>query len=385
VEKGSTLAADKRLSVSLYELFYFGQNRKRNMKKTFQKSLIAAAALSAMSAGFAAERATTNIIFPYISTGANAVTLITLTTPVASPAAITYRYAMKAIGAANTVGCDHQDGTSTLTANDVVQFEVSNKFVFNTAFANGDTNTGYTYSGGAGKQGFLIVNNNANVGGLLYGEAIVIDSASGLRLAYSSQSLSTDNAAIPDFGADNLGATGGPMTVSATNVPGGAAAVTHGANIVTWMNAGTTAAPIVNTGWYVVPLGTAAEMTPSGVIGGLIASYSMTDTTVGVGGQYGAYNMTEAFTSGAVKTPVRCTGYITRANMLQDGALADTAKGGMAQLVSFNGAIAAESEDLAGGAASVGGVIRNKSLVYKVQGAGSGASALGFISREASR
>jgi hypothetical protein len=233
----------------------------------------------------------------------------------------------------------------------------------------------------------LIVNNNTS-NNPLYGEAIVIDSSSGLRMVYSSQSLSTTGAADPDFGTDNAGAAGGPLVASTVVAPGVGNTITHGANIVTWMNAGTTAAPIVNTGWYVLPLGLQSEMTPSGVIGGLIASYSMTDT-LGAAGQYGAYDMVEGFTSGAVKTPVRCTGYITRANMLQDGALSNTAKGGMASLLSFNAVTAAASEDLAGGAAlGTGGVAAagpNKSLVYKIQSAGTGASAVGFISREATR
>ncbi len=341
------------------------------MKKTFQKSLIAAAALSAMSAGFAAERATTNIIFPYISTGANAVTLITLTTPVASPAAITYRYAMKAIGAANTVGCDHQDGTSALTANDVVQFEVSNKFVANTAFANGDTSVGYPYTGGANKNGFLIVNNGAV--GPIYGEAIVIDAASGLRLAYSSQGLNTTDAANPDFTINNAaGVTGGPASAN-VYLPSGAVAA-HGANVVTWLNSAA-----VTTSWFVLPLGTQAEMTPSGVIGGLIAGYSMTDT-LGAAGQFGAYNMVESFTSGGLVTTARCVGVVTRADMLMPGALANTNVGGMAVLNTYNSVAAAD-----GGPAGGTALTAHKSLVYKIQNAGTGSNAIGFISREADK
>lgn len=340
------------------------------MKKTFQKSLIAVAAMAAMSTGFAADKGTGNILFPYVSTGASAVTLITLTSPAAST--LTYRYAMKAIGAANTVGCDHQDGTSALTANDVVQFEVSNKFVTNTAFANGDTSTGYQYSGGANKNGFLIVNNT--VAGAVYGEAIVIDAASGLRLAYSSQGLNTtDSVANPDFTINNAaGVVGGPMSAPAYTPSGAAAA--HGANMVTWLNAAA-----VTTSWFVLPLGTQAEMTPSGVIGGLTAGYSMTDT-LGAAGQFGAYNMVESFTSGGLITTARCVGVVTRADMLMPGALANTAAGGMAVLNTYNSTAAADGGPAGGTAATA-----HKSLVYKIQNAGAGASALGFISREADK
>jgi len=353
------------------------------MKKTFQKSLIAAAVGVTMSGAFAASVGTSNILFPYISTGANAVTLITLVNG-GTATVPTYRYAMKAIGAANSVGCDHQDGTSALTANDVVQFEVSNKFVANTAFANGDTSVGYQYAGGANKQGFLVVNAGATVNGaagntLIYGEAIVIDAASGLRLAYSSQGLNTDfNAANPDFTVNDAGATGGPVAAAVVSPSGSTQNTAHGTNVVSWLNSAA-----VTTSWYVVPLGTQAEMTPSGVIGGLTAAYSMTDG-LGNGGQFGAYNMTEAFQSGGQLSTVRCIGAIARSDVLMPGVVTATAAGGTANLVTYNNAVS--TVNTADGAPAGGtSQTAHKSLVYKVQSAGTGANALGFISREAAR
>lgn len=349
------------------------------MKKTFQKSLIAVAALAAMSASFAADKGTSNILFPYVSTGANAVTLITLASG-GLASAPTYRYAMKTIGAANSVGCDHQDGTSSLTANDVVQFEVSNKFAANTAFANGDTSVGYNYTGGAGKHGFLIINTGvAAAMNAIYGEALVIDAASGLRLSYSSQGLNTTDttAGNPDFTLNNGGAiTGGPASAP-VYIPSGSSNA-HGANIVTWLN---TAA--VTTSWFVLPLGTMLEMTPSGAIGGLTAAFSMTDTG-GATGQFGAYNMTETFTSGGLVTSARCIGAITRSDTLMPGAISNTAAGGMAVLNTYNGGTTTALQD-GGVAGGTTGAVFHKALVYKLQSAGTGANALGFISREADK
>jgi len=345
------------------------------MKKTFQKSLLVAAmgvAALASTAVNAGSYGTTNVMFPYITTSSSAFTFITLT-GVGAAGAAHYRYAMKSTTAANSIGCEHQDGNGTLTANDVIQFEVANKVNVATALASGDTTgTAYPFTGGNDKHGYLIVNTNGLSGQTIYGEAVIIDTATGLRTAYTTGGLNTDGAANPDFSSNNTGIAGGPEPLP-TFTPSGALTV-KGTNVVTWYNAAN-----VTTSWFVVPLGTTLEMTPAGAVGGLVAGYNMGDSA-GAAGQNGAYDLNEAFHSGSIRTDVRCIGVITRANMLQPGALANTAKGGTAHLSQFNNA-AATADNAAGGTASV----PNKSLVYKLQSTSLVGGASTFVSRESVR
>jgi hypothetical protein len=326
------------------KLFYFGQNRKRNMKKTFQKSLLAAAVL-ASSASFAAEIGTTNLLFPFVSSGSSAFTFLTISngngTVGNAGGAMHYIYGMKASTATNAAGCEHSDGNGTLTANDVTQFEMSNKVNVATSLANGDTNGGFAWTGGADKSGFLIVNSNGLSGDGLYGSAVVVDTASGLKMAYSTQGLNTTNALPADFSIDNTAAVGGPEAASQLAI--GAA---NGNHMLTWY-----ATPGVTSSWYVVPLGLETLMSPSAAIGGIAASYSMYNTAGTLGG---AYDMKEAFTSGSLPAPVVCTGSLTRALLLQSGALANSNLGGMGVLATTITAAAS-------------GGTTNKSLVYSVQ------------------
>jgi len=315
------------------------------MKKTFQKSLLAAAVL-ASTASFAAEIGTTNLLFPFVSSGSSAFTFLTInngnTTVGNAGGAMHFIYGMKASTATNGTGCEHSDGNGTLTANDVTQFEMSNKVNVTTSLANGDTNGGFAWTGGADKSGFLVVNSNGLSGDGLYGSAVVVDTATGLRMAYSTQGLNTTNALPADFSIDNTAVVGGPEAASSAIVAGGG----HGNHMVTWYKS-----PDVTSSWYVVPLGLETLMSPSAAIGGIAASYSMFNTAGTLGG---AYDMKEAFTSGSLAAAVTCTGLVTRAQMLQSGALANSNLGGMALMTT---AITAAAS---GGTA-------DKSLVYSVQ------------------
>jgi len=349
------------------------------MKKTFQKSLLVAAmgaAALASTAVNAGSYGTTNVFFPYITTAFSAFTFITLA-GVGAGGAAHYRYAMKSTTAANSTGCEHQDGNGTLTANDVLQFEVSNKLNVATGIGSGDvTGTSYPFTGGANKHGYLIVNTAVPGGSLqnLYGEAVIVDTATGLRMAYTTGGLNTDGAANPDFSINNTGVAGGPEAAP-TFVPSGFVAP-KGTNVVTWYRDG---AAFVTTSWFVVPLGATLEMTPAGAVGGLIAGYNMGDSA-GAAGQNGAYDVNEAFHSGSIRTDVRCIGVITRANMLQPGALANTTTGGTAHLSTYNQLVAGDGAPAGGTAATP-----SKSLVYKMQSSPLVGGGSTFISRESIR
>ncbi len=365
------------------------------MKKTFQKSLlVAAVAASLTSAAMAAEVGQANLIFPYITTASTAFTFITITNRGANavnpdiaggnraiPVPMHFAYGVKATTAANSSACIHADGMATATANDVMQFEVSDKV--NMLPINGD-NTGVTTSvhypyTTFDRHGFLIVNSDpvtygAPAGTKLFGEAIVIDTLSGLTTAYSAKGLNSATSGNIDFTINNTAIAGGPETAPVGGAPLLVVAGLHGVNPVTWM-----ADAVATTSWFVVPLGTEQEMTPSGG-GGLTAGYNMySDLYL----QAGAYDVNEAFHSGATRTDVRCVGVINRASMLAEVPAANTRRGGSASLVTFNAATAGGvTVDGAPAGGTAAANIEHKSLVYKIQTSTAIGTAKTTVSRE---
>jgi hypothetical protein len=280
-----------------------------------------------------------------------------------------FSYGMKASTAASTTGCEHSNGNGTLTQNDVTQFEMSNKVNVATSLANGDTNGGFAWTGGADKQGFLIVNTNGAAPlstEVIYGSAVVVDTATGLRMAYSTQGLNTTSAVDADFSIDNIAVSGGPEAAVSAIAPAGAGNANH---VLTWY-----ATPSVTSSWYVVPLGLETAMTPSGFIGGINGTYSMYNTAGSLGG---AYDMKEAFTSGSLPKVVRCAGVITRADFLQSGALANSNLGGMGLLSTLTTIGAPTAANAFAGLLTTA----NKSLVYSVQSTTLLGGAQTYISR----
>ncbi|MGV8803662.1 MAG: hypothetical protein ACWA6Y_01710 [Polaromonas sp.] len=343
------------------------------MKKSFQKTLIAASvggllAVASMSASAINANGTTNLLFPYVNTATSAYTFVTVVNRGDGNAAGNYHfyYGTKAIGAANSGDCDHQDGLATTTANDVMQFEVRKALDLPTIFGD-TTSKPYYYTGGTGRNGFLIVNsaaadNPAAINASLYGEAVVIDTASGLRMAYSSDNLQTLGAtANSDFSIGNVGpGAGGPETGNSFDANGDA--VNDAVHMVSWYQT-----PTVSTSWFVAPLGLRSEMTPSAG-GGLTGTYNMYDSSFA---QTGAYDNNENFNSGAKPTSVKCVGVIQRSDILFPGALANTNNGGFSNLATT--------------AVATDGAEDNKSLVYKVQSTSAVGSASTFVSRETIR
>lgn len=359
------------------------------MNKTLKKNLIAAsvgmalagAVVPAMAGGIA----TGNILFPYVSAGANAYTFISIVNTGSVLASTDwgyhFSYGMKGVAAPNytTAGtaanCEHQDGRARTTPADLMQFELRNRIDLPATFGDA-TSVPYYYTGTTDTHGFLIVNTDHAVASYMgdttiSGEAVVIDTASGMRVAYSSANLSTTDAANPDYTINNVGIAGGPV-VAPTQDPFGAAGANATLNVISWYQA-----PTVTTSWLVAPLGTRSEMTPSGN-GGVVASYRLHNLAFD---DTGAYDNNEQFHSGSAATPVRCLGVITRTSMLNSGPANNTVNGGWSQLSTLNGD-ATHAATLAGGTA---GAVANKSLVYKIQNTSAIGGSMSFISREAER
>ena len=387
------------------------------MKKTFQKNLVAAAVAMVASVGVqASEVGQMNLLFPYVTTASTAFTFLTITNRgattlsdnKASNMAVTiplnFKYGVKDVAAANSAPCIHADNTMGQTANDVMTFEVADKVNMFAALGEGTTPTTATSSYFPyqiqNRHGFLVVNGDGATAGVkLFGEATIVDTASGMATTYNARGHNTTNNSNPDFTIDDVGVAGGVEVASDGLIAGHVRA--HGRNVVTWM-----ADAIVSTSWFVVPLGKANTMTPSGG-GGITAGYSMWADGQR---QTGAYDMNEGFHSGGGRTDVRCVGTINRSLMLSEIAYLNTRSGGTANLVFFNsattndgtatiegspaGGVAAATAsavnvvlglaDTAGGAAAVGTTAHaHKSLAYKILSSTALGATKTTVSREA--
>jgi len=289
--------------------FILAKIGKRNMKKTFQKTLIAASVGAVLAAASMVASAgtpgTTNLLFPYITTKASAYSFLSIVNQqgvgVARP--IHFTYAVKSISAANSATCTHINGDAFATPNDLMQFEVSKKFDLPTLTGDVTSLPKYFPSGavGANQHGFLIANNDVlasygetplggYAGATLHGEAHIVDTDSGLYLSYASDDLHTAGAAFPDFGS-----TAGP--------DGG----NHIKNL-SWF-----ADSIATTQFYLLPLGTEGTMAYGG---NATANYVAVGQNIGGTYFFGHFNNNEGFQSSTTTVPVTCFGFATRSQML---------------------------------------------------------------------
>ncbi len=308
------------------------------MKKTFQKTLIAASVGAALvSAGVASHAGgtpgTTNLLFPYITTKAGAYTFISIsnqagtasdftTTSGSQPPTLHFTYSTKAVGANKDDKCNHTDGDGTTTVNDLMQFEVQNKIDLPTLFGDRTSTPKYFPAGATGlnQEGFLVVNNlrGASYGAAsnytslrLYGDARIIDTTTGLFFGYSTDDLHTDenDAAFRPIFSSNTGPAG--MSDNEDKV-------------LSWFPT----AP-VTTSLYIVPLSNETDMSFSSnvrthyrLIGadlkqGVRAGDPVVSSNFG-----GHYNNNEAFQSHELFAGVTCFGVIQRKDLI--GALSDS-------------------------------------------------------------
>jgi len=275
------------------------------MKKTFQKTLIAASVGAVLAAASMVASAgtpgTTNLLFPFVTSKTGAYTFLSITNQLgaAGPRPLHFLWATKALTAANSAACGHINGDATSTQNDLMQFEMSNRIDVPTAFGDVTSIPKYFPGGavGANQQGFLTVNNDttaaygeaaAYFGATLHGDAHIIDSASGLFMAYSTEDLHTANSANPAFGS-TAGPDGG--------LPN---------KVLSWYPTS-----VVTTAFYILPLDTETAM---GYGGASTATYAVTGPLPA--GFFGHYNNNEGFQSSTTTAAVTCFGTVTRDAML---------------------------------------------------------------------
>ena len=327
------------------------------MSVKFKKLAIATAV--GASLGFAGmAQANNSLLFPYITTSATAYTFVSLFNdpdPLNAGSggagfghdAVGYHfyYGYKAVGAAATAACTHRDFPVDVTEGALLQFEVGYKLDLPTEFGDpvsyGATLRLENNRLPANSEGFLIVTVPAPVAAeVARGEAAVIDTATGLALTYTANSVPN---VIGDFS--------------------GTGNVEH---VTSWYPRN-----VVTTSWYALPVGTLAQMTPNS--GGGIFGRILPNTDAD---NQGAYGRAENYTSGSVPNNLRCFGTFTVDNLLT----APFNQGGWMSIVSLTSNTANVFTNVA-----PDDVIADDILLYKRQQTSAVGSSLDMIQPEVAR
>jgi len=170
------------------------------MKKTFQKTLLAAAAGAALMSAVGTANAN-SLLFPYFTTATGAQSVLSLSNAGVSVAAATnalhyvYNYG---------TACTHYDASGSLTANDILSHSIAATTVGGFGkVVSSDTSTP-VYFPLANQTGFLVVSTRTTAStDALRGSMAIVDPASGLVVSYPGidNALDTSGASEGDFSA----------------------------------------------------------------------------------------------------------------------------------------------------------------------------------------
>jgi len=150
------------------------------MKKTFQKTLIAASVGIVMLSA-AGTASANSLLFPYFTTTTGAQSVLSLTTGTTVPGAggevlhYVYNYGPT---------CIHYDGPGKMTNNDLLQHSIAAVAAggFGKAVAS-DTSTPF-YFPLANTQGFLVVSTKTTATQMIAGDMAIVDPSTGLVVSY---------------------------------------------------------------------------------------------------------------------------------------------------------------------------------------------------------
>lgn len=247
------------------------------MKKTFQKTLIAAAAGVALMSAVGTASAN-SLLFPYFTTVTGAQSVLTLsnagTTPATEALHYVYNYGSS---------CVHYDASGSMTANDVLSHSVAST----TAGGFGKTVSSDTstpvYFPLSGQTGFVVVSSKttASTDALRGSMAIIDTAASGLVVSYAG----IDNAL-----ATNAALEGNFAAITDVNFP------------LVSLPSG-----LVTTSWFTVVVG---DMNAA------IAAGANWDGKVTFSNNGNVYNNDEVAYSGTTTKAVTCQGSITSGDLM---------------------------------------------------------------------
>jgi len=296
------------------------------MKKTFQKTLIAAAAGAALMSAVGTANAN-SLLFPYFTTatGAQSVLSLSNTAGVSSNLHYVYNYG---------TACTHFDATGSLTSNDILSHSIAQPAGFNTT---GVATAGVAGAGGFGKvvgtdtsvpvyfplanqTGFLVVTatSGPSTASGLQGSMAVVDPASGLVVSYAGIS----NGLVTSVGVNE----GNFANITDVNFA-----------------LATMPAALVTTSWYGVVAGDMNAAITAG------ADWTAKATFTNNGN---VYNNDEFAISGTVTKAITCAGTILSSDLMT---------GAQAAAVGTNGGLVKATASLTTGAvSSASGVVMMK-------------------------
>ncbi len=249
------------------------------MKKTFQKTLIAAAAGVALMS-VAGTASANSLLFPYFTTVSGAQSVLTLTASSTVGAAESLHYVYN-YGSA----CTHYDASGSMTPNDTL----SHSIAATTAGGFGkvvssDTSTP-VYFPLSGQTGFLVVSNRTTAGGdAIQGSMAIVDPASGLVVSYA--------------GINNFQDTNGAGNIQEGNF----AATTDLDFALSFMPSA-----MVTTSWYTVAAGNMNTAITTGADWKGVLTLS---------NQGNIYNNDEVAYSGTVTKAVTCAGSVVASDLM---------------------------------------------------------------------
>jgi len=261
------------------------------MKKTFQKTLIAAAAGVALMSAVGTASAN-SLLFPYFTTEAGNTSILSVYGGTGMGTAAGSVHYVYNYGSA----CTHYDGLGKLTANDVMQHSIAS-----------------TAAGGFGKvvaadtsapfylpvkdYGFLVLSSKV-AAGQITGDMIVYNPTSGIVTSYAG----IDNGIL-----DTTGANEGNFNNIAD----------------TKFNLGFYPTSLVTTSWYGVVAG---NMNAAIVAGANWAGKATLSNTAG--GVSGVYDNDENFVSGAMTKSLTCSGMVAPADLMNSAQQATVGPNG---------------------------------------------------------
>ncbi len=255
------------------------------MKKTFQKTLLAAAAGAALMSAVGTANAN-SLLFPYFTTATGAQSVLSLTNTTGNTQALHYVYNY---GSA----CTHYDASGSMTQNDILSHSIAATTAggFGKAVST-DTSTP-VYFPLANQTGFLVVTSTSagsNAQGI-QGSMAIVDPASGLVVSYAgiSNGLATAVAA----GNEGNFTTIGDVNFALSTLP----------------------SALVTTSWYAVITG---EMSANIIAGTDWAGQAIFTNNGNV------YNNDEVAFSGTATKTIKCSGSLAASDLMtgaQDAAV----------------------------------------------------------------
>lgn len=282
--KGSTLGPVIYCHPGCMNYFILAKIGKRNMKKTFQKTLIAASVGIVMLSA-AGTASANSLLFPYFTTVAGAQSVLTLTNTattgtVGSANALHYVYNYGS-------SCTHYDATGSMTTNDVLSHSIASP---TTAGGFGkvtstDTSTPVYFPNN--DTGFLVVSSKTTSGDDLRGSMAIVDTNSGLVVSYAPINNALDT--------------------NAANNEGNFSAITDVKFALNFMPTG-----YVTTSWFGSVVGNMNTAITTGANWGGVATFTNNGNV---------YNNDEVAYSGTTTKAITCSGSITPGNLMTSAQL----------------------------------------------------------------